>query len=462
MPQYQLVQASETQDNTIDSNEEWVDVLDMLQEDIKKNIEEQQEQQKQQEEEAKKQEEATAKISPLLINPAIKSKFVFQNRIDDKVLVYRYNGTRQELEEAGAEFQHFNYSNLQIATVKGGYVNYTKRMAYFIDSDIIDGMPVIGGSVSLSNDKMYAVSPYGELSENKLNHTQNPKYKDMVKEIFNKISGDVLYPRSYYYRADWVLTDNYKLLMEPKYRDFLAKLAVKYKICDNSETTSMKAKLAISVFYDVYNASDNLVNYDTDDNARISRIEFYTLFCKYFYGSKAVIAEYQSGYPNEKDFMKNFENKDYAPFYDYAYSSNRSIMPGFITTKKVLAADITKFEVMSLIYATNELKYSNEEEYNKYKKKSILDYCSDIKKSQIMTYNTVCNKYYGGESTGANDIYDVCMKNKIIMDYDQAGLIYLIDIGVLTVDSKNRLNLFNKVTYNQAITYLMNYSANRK
>jgi hypothetical protein len=44
MPQYQMAQASEPQDNVIDSDEELVDVLDKFQEEITKNIEEQQEQ----------------------------------------------------------------------------------------------------------------------------------------------------------------------------------------------------------------------------------------------------------------------------------------------------------------------------------------------------------------------------------------------------------------------------------
>lgn len=462
IPRYQFVQASETQDNTIDSDEEWVDVIDMLQEDIKKNIAEQQKQQQKQLEEVKKQEEATAKISPILVDPIFKNKFVYQERTnDDMIIVYKYNGTKKDLEGTDADFFIPTFVGHRIAYVKGGTIDLETRMAYFIDSNMTGGLPIRGGSVNTQKDKKYNVSSTGELYVTDLFHTQNPKYKSMVKEIFNKISGDILYPSHESFRPDWVLIDNYKLLM-PKYRDFLAKLAVKYKICDDSETTSMKAKLALSVFYDVYNASDNLVNYDTDDNARISRIEFYTLFCKYFYGSKAVLAEYQSSFPNGKDFMNNFENKDYAPYYDYAHSASRSLMPGFITTKKVLAADITKIEVMSLIYEIYDLRYSNEEEYNKYKDKSILDYCSDIKKSQIMSFWDVCNKYFNGEYTAGAELTDVCLKNKIIIDTSQAGLIYLIDIGVLTVDSKNKLNLFNKVTYNQAITYLMNYSANRK
>jgi hypothetical protein len=278
----------------------------------------------------------------------------------------------------------------------------------------------------------------------KLSINQNSKYAKLVTEVNEHFGAAALFPMANMPNYYVSYNESYSTFNTSANKKLLASLADKYKLCDPDDTITTKARIVLAVYYGVYNNNDGTVDYNKDDEERLSRKEFYALFGKYTLGAHSVSWDTSKLYA--KDPLIGYVGKEYATFINYADLAPLSTQ----ASKADLNSNIKRIEVAMVI---SRMYYGDEAE--KYEGQSITKYCSDIKSSQIQTYNQLTKKFPKASDTA---IIKYCIDNKIIMSDWQPYLIAALKNGILTVNEDNELNLFYNVTPNAGIAYLTKLS----
>lgn len=274
---------------------------------------------------------------------------------------------------------------------------------------------------------------------------QNPELKSALDNYFGEKNlvntGDIngKGERATLWRTITYKDSVYKALKNKTQRDALAKISVKNGVIEK-ESYAAAPYVGLFEYYGIINRDDGLLNYSNSTKAYLSREQSALMLGRFMhpdsYFGKA---------------MKDNNNKTYDAYVDH-YDSNMLIGSGTkAVTDKELSASMTRIE---FIYLLTESYFPDEVYEASETKKTSADIFKDVKEADFVT--TAWSKKVGSYGKGTNEAGRTNIKYKKLNADMDAHIEAAYKLGILKKDSKGNANLFQNITYSEAVRMLIN------
>ena len=270
---------------------------------------------------------------------------------------------------------------------------------------------------------------------------QHPELKEDLdnyfgeKNLFNM--GDINYKgqRTCLWDAITYKDQVYKALKNKTQRSDLAKIAVENGIIEK-ESYKAAPYVALFEYYGIINRADGLLDYDNSTKAYLSREQAALMLGRFMHSDSYI----------------GFDG-DYGDYVEYYDSSMLLGDDEKAVTSKELKSSMTRLEFIYLLvdsYFPSDVQEARADGSSKDAAKIF----EDIDKDDYITTEWVKGKGLYGK--GPNEAARAMFKYNKIDDDTDAHVQAAYKLGILTKDSKGNSNLFDNVTYSQAVRMLIN------